>query len=116
MDLSEPGPFTEFGQFGPGIMDNRVFDQGEYWVDCQGVPHRISEMSFEYLANVVMFLREDAAFFYVNTVRRKVMGMVLGDAEVDSDALNSLLEQEPGAWIESNPLMISLLAAVEASS
>lgn len=49
-------PFTAFGHLGEGMLDLRVFDQDVYWVDRVGTPHLVSEMSRDYIENVVTFL------------------------------------------------------------
>lgn len=54
----EPGPFTDFGQFGYGHIDKRVLDQDTYWVDIAGRPHVLADMTPEYLDNVLTFLLE----------------------------------------------------------
>jgi hypothetical protein len=53
-------PFTCFGQWGRGWMDLRVFDQDVWWVDVEGRPHRLSEMTVEYRRNVLRFLLDSA--------------------------------------------------------
>jgi hypothetical protein len=50
------GPFTDFGQFGEGRIDLRVFLQSEYWVDGNGIGHCLTSMSDEYRGNVVRVL------------------------------------------------------------
>lgn len=39
-------------------MDLRVLDQGVWWVDVTGQPHRLTEMSTEYLDAVIAFVTE----------------------------------------------------------
>jgi hypothetical protein len=41
------GPFTDFGQFGRGRIDLRVFLQSDYWVDEDGTGHALTAMSDE---------------------------------------------------------------------
>ena len=53
-------PFTYFGQWDRGWMDLRVFDQDVWWVDVEGRPHRLSEMTVEYRRNVLRFLLDSA--------------------------------------------------------
>jgi len=50
------GPFTNFGQFGQGRIDLRVFLQSEYWVDEEGTGHTLVSMSDEYRHSVVRVL------------------------------------------------------------
>lgn len=56
-------PFTEFGQFGEGQLDLRVFEQDTWWVDIHGEPHLLEEMSTDYLRNVRLFLLEHAVMY-----------------------------------------------------
>ena len=56
-------PFTVWGQYEPGVLDLRVFDQGVWWVDARRQPHRLDGMSTDYLGNVVDFLEEGARPF-----------------------------------------------------
>jgi hypothetical protein len=58
-------PFTAFGQYGEGNLDVRVFDQDIYWVNIEGEPFYISEMSPEYISNVITFLLESLEAYYL---------------------------------------------------
>lgn len=51
-------PFTAFGQFGVDSLDLRVLDQDTYWIDRHGRAQLLSEMSAEFLENVIAFLSE----------------------------------------------------------
>lgn len=106
-------PFTDFGQFGIDHLDLRVFDQDVWWVDRLGQPHLITEMSSEYVINVIAHLEENGRYFYFGTMRRAFIQM-LGDAyygkangEVIAEALGapSLSDVTPIDWLEATPLM-----------
>lgn len=58
-------PFTEFGQYGEGRIDLRVFDQDVWWVDTHGTPHLLEEMEDGYLSNVEEFLLLNAEDFHM---------------------------------------------------
>lgn len=57
-------PFTTWGQHGMGQLDLRVLDQGDWWVDHDEQPHRLVEMSDDYLLNVEPLLIEHRDYFY----------------------------------------------------
>ena len=108
--------FTEFGQFGAGRLDLRVFDQDVFWVDRNGRGHRLHDMSTEYLTNVIADLVRCGDYY-----RRQFELNALLD-EVDA-ALSGLLSGEMLAflvggpapadvsadvWLEATPLMRAL--------
>jgi hypothetical protein len=107
------GPFTDFGQFGPGRLDLRVFLQSEYWVDKEGTGHLLTSMSDDYRSNVIRMLLIDAAGLHI-----KILYLIIGmihEAIVNRDAsiMESLLQNEipllriEGSYdfIENTPLM-----------
>lgn len=106
-------PFTAFGQFGPGALDLRVFDQDVYWVDGVGNPHRIDDMSSDYVDNVVSMLAGRADTFHKASMLREAVQCV-GDALlgrvnslllVDELGTGSLDQVEAHAWLNSTPLL-----------
>ncbi len=116
-------PFTAFGQFGEGNMDNRVFEQDTYWVDVKGNVHLIDEMTVEYQLNVIMFLIENAPHFYSMTLRRLTLGL-LGDIfvappgycdvdKVQAAAEAAIAHRDSRVWLESTPLMKRFREATE---
>jgi len=109
-------PFTAFGQFGEGKMDNRVFDQDIYWVNIAGKAFLIEEMSSDYRRNVIDFLRENCEYFHARAALRTGIealilafeGRVHGDIlarDLGSPAIEDL---DPLDWLESTPLMRKL--------
>ena len=116
-ELLWPGelPFTAFGQWGPDRLDLRVFDQDVYWVDRLGAPHRLDEMDVDYLANVVMHLRENRHDFFNGTLRRHALqiddDLELGRTPAQPVTLPRFGEPLPTAeaWLEGTPLMRRLL-------
>jgi hypothetical protein len=109
-------PFTAWGQHEYGSLDLRVFDQDVWWVDIAQRPHRIGEMSAEYIRNVIEFLVADAKYFYYQTMRRELAAvagdLVLGrvSAELVAMAVGgpSLTDFTPEEWLESTTLMRAL--------
>lgn len=106
-------PFTAWGQYHVGSLDLRVFDQGTWWVDADQRPHRLAEMSSEYLDNVIAYLHDDAEYFYVATRRRHILedatDLLLGRLPVNAVAegfgATSLADVSPEVWLASTPLV-----------
>jgi hypothetical protein len=107
------GPFTDFGQYGPGSLDLRVFLQSEYWVDIEGTGHLLTSMSDDYRSNVIRMLLIDAEVLQI-----KILYLIIGmihEAIVnrDADGMESLLQNEIPLlhieasydFIENTPLM-----------
>lgn len=109
-------PFTAWGQHEHGTLDLRVFDQDVWWVDIAQRPHRIVEMSADYIGNVIDFLVADADYFHCATMRRELVSMagdlLLGRVPADlvaravgGPSLTALTAEE---WLESTTLMRAL--------
>lgn len=115
-------PFTAFGQFGPDSMDLRVFEQDIYWVNAQGNPFRLDEMSQEYRLNVINFLFNEAEYLYVSMVKKYAVELLIqlkesGTGSLDSEnpvfvAAMTMNEQNPVEWLNSTPLIRRLSALV----
>lgn len=111
-------PFTAFGQFGPNKMDNRVFDQDVWWVDRNGDPHALEDMSPEYRWNVIAFLMERAEYCHVQAMLKMVVEVVLAerDGRIHPDLLvvgvggATVADLDSVAWLETTPLMRKLRA------
>jgi hypothetical protein len=109
----EPGPFTDFGQFGPGRIDKRVLDQDTYWVDITGRPHRLNDMPHDYLDNVRRFLRAVAEeWWLVELLAHATEGAARATFDPDDpDAVRALNQARqmsdagPTAWMAATPLM-----------
>lgn len=125
-DELEPGelPFTAFGQWGPGNMDNRVFDQDIYWVNIAGEAFLLVDMDETYRHNVIGFLLDNAEYFHVHAALREVseaVHSILG-GHVPGSVLASELggaatsSMEPQQWLEATPLMRKLRALTPDSS
>lgn len=81
----------------PGSLDLRVFDQGEVWVDVLRVPHTISEISDEYVLNLIAWNRRWAESNHAAyTSRWNVRAAALGPVE----------------WIQQIPLYLALVDEV----
>ncbi|NEN07842.1 hypothetical protein G3T36_18455 [Diaminobutyricibacter tongyongensis] len=92
---NDPYPFTVFEATPPGIIDLRVLDQAEWWVDQLRTPHRIADrVDFPdgYLANVIRHLMRSANAYWIRVV-------VYDPAAAESDSLS---------WIKGTTLMGAL--------
>ena len=100
-------PFTDFGQFGVGQLDLRVFIQNTYWVDVYGKGHIIDEMSEDYRRNVIIHLLDNARFFHSGLVREQVI-VALGKTfgyDIESSFESDVADKESIQWLEGTPLM-----------
>ena len=70
-------PFTAFGQFGEGKLDQRVFEQNVWWVDSHGKAHLLKEMSTDYLSNVLSFLYFNLELFHASATIRQTIEYIL---------------------------------------
>ena len=110
-------PFTAFGHLGKGMLDLRVLDQTCWWVNSEGIPHPISEMSENYVDNVIAFLIEHREMYFADTQRRWFI-QTLGDQMLYGDPGAEVLAVAAGGptwsdldaetWLESTPLMRAL--------
>lgn len=109
-------PFTAWGQHEYGRLDLRVFDQEVWWVDIEQRPHRLTEMSAAYIANVIAFLEQHRDYYYAETTRRLVIqlagDLMLGRVpdEVVAGELGAPKHTDltPEEWLEATPLMRAL--------
>lgn len=74
-----------------------MFDQATWWVDVNQRPHRISEMSAEYIGNVIGHLEEHRDYLYVGTLRRGLLQMY-GDA-----LLGRVATEVVAVWMGATP-------------
>jgi hypothetical protein len=117
----EVGPFSEYGQFGVGKLDLRVFEQGEVWVDRSGAPHQIAEMSEEYVRNVRWMLLSRCEEFHAAcalletlTEADKVLhGELSWLALREELGMLAVCEMDPVSWLHSTLLWRSLDRACE---
>lgn len=110
-------PFTAFGQFGENRLDLRVFDQDVWWVDRLGHPHELTQMSGEYVTNLITFLTQNREDFFI-AVQRCARIQAFGDLCLFGDPGGDALAVELGGptwddltaetWLESTPLMRAL--------
>jgi hypothetical protein len=113
MNLPPDGPFTDFGQFGPGKIDLRVFLQSEYWVDIHGTGHLITTMSDAYRSKVIQMLLRTAPVIHLEFLLLAIgkinEAMVLRDPGVVASLLRNevafLEDKDSYDFIESTPLM-----------
>jgi hypothetical protein len=103
-------------------LNLEVFDQGTWWLNRDGLPFRIaSEMSPDYLANVVAFLEQGAGYFRAETVNRLLLTLLEeadtpAASKVEAHLLVAADAEDPQTWLEATPLMKSLRVALAKSS
>lgn len=115
-------PFTAWGQHPNGTLDLRVFDQGVWWVDARQRPHRINEMSSEYLRNVLADLEIGAERLHFAIVGKLVLedmtdlasGRLPGNAVAEAFGATATADVSPAVWVASTPLVRALRAALRA--
>lgn len=116
-------PFTAWGQHPVGSLDLRVFDQSIWWVDVRQHPHRINEMSSDYLRNVLADLEIGAKRLHLAIVRKQVLedmtdlasGRIPGHAVAEAFGATATADVSPAVWLASTPLVRALRAALRAS-
>lgn len=110
--------WTPWGSSGPGALDLRVLDQGQWWVDITGTPHLLAQMSTTYLGNVEALLIEHVEdLFYgyaMRVLRGEVRDALAGRLNPETVArqagVPSLARIDPEAWLSATPLMRALRA------
>jgi hypothetical protein len=118
-DDDEPvpvGPFTDFGQFGEGTIDLRVFLQSEYWVDGKGIGHTLTSMSDEYRGNVVRVLLVSAEKLHIKVLYLMVKMIHNATIARDHEAFGDLLRtavplmhlKDPYQFMENTVLLTRL--------
>ena len=109
-------PFTAFGQWGPGNMDNRVFDQDTYWVNSDGEAFLLPDMDQVYRCNVIGFLHDHVDYFHLHAALRELAeatssvlnGYIPGSVLASTLGAPSIASMTPQQWLESTPLMRKL--------
>ena len=109
-------PFTAWRQHEAGILDLRVFDQEQWWVDRYQTPHLLTDMSALHVRRVIDMLESLAEYYYLMTVRRdllqrlgdEMLGRVSTDIVAESAGATPLRDLTPQAWLEGSPLMRAL--------
>lgn len=110
--------WTPWGSSGPGALDLRVLDQGQWWVDITGTPHRLAQMSATYLGNVEVLLFEHAEYLFYGSAAWVLRGEIwdalegrLNPETVAREAgVPSLSRLDPRTWLNATPLMRALRA------
>lgn len=111
-----PGPFTDFGQFGPGRIELSVFLQSEFWVDDEGTGHALTDMSDEYRQSVVRALLVNAERLHIKILNLIMKEIRKATAARDTELFGVLLEtavplmhlKDPYEFMESTVLMTRL--------
>jgi hypothetical protein len=107
------GPFTDFGQFGEGRIDLRVFLQSEYWVDEEGTGHTLTAMSDKYRGNVIRVLLISAEKLHIKILYLIVKMIREATLARDTDQFETLLRtgvplmhlKDPYEFMENTLLM-----------
>jgi hypothetical protein len=118
-DDDEPvpvGPFPDFGQFGEGRIDLRVFLQSEYWVDSKGMGHTLTSMDDEERSNVVRVLLVSAEKLHIKVLYLMVKMIHNATIARDHESFGHLLRtavpilhlRDPHEFMESTVLMTRL--------
>lgn len=112
-------PFTDFSKAKAGKIDLRVFYQTEWWLDINAVPHRLDEMTEEYLQNVLTHLFTNMDGFYFGVAQRDISALIVlalqlpatDEAGIErerilrEDIAKGVTAQTPGQWLSSVPLV-----------
>jgi hypothetical protein len=115
-DRQHLGPFSQYGQFGHGKLDLRVFDQAEVWVDRFGQPHQIAEMEREYIANVRWMLLSRCEEFHLSCALLETLSeaekVLHGDVTWlslrEELGMLAVCEMDPVTWLHSTALWRAL--------
>lgn len=112
-------PFTAFGQWGEGQLDLRVFDQDIYWVNVTGEPFLLTEMTKDYLQNVLAFLFNSVESFYLGIVIKKSIETIY-DAyhkdnleQLDDPSKLTVCDQNPVEWLAATVLVKKINTLLE---
>jgi hypothetical protein len=98
------------------VLDLRVFDQAVWWVDIEQRPHRLEDMTREYVLNVIDFLETHAVYYFAASQLREVVQR-LGDHLLGRLSTSEIAEKlgapplsslTPTEWLEATPLMRAL--------
>ncbi|TRW44403.1 hypothetical protein [Georgenia yuyongxinii] len=103
--MNDERPFGAYGQFGPGEMDLRAFDQEQVWVDILGVPHALHEMSIAHRSNLISHLLKFASHYRLGIARRDLIDT---SAELVDRGAAPEIQDKPARsreWVESTSLM-----------
>ena len=108
-------PFTDFGQWGHARLDLRVLDDSNhtFWVDIRGTPHRAADMTPDYRLNVLAFLTQNAAYFHLMTIQRRLIELYsdLADGRLDPCELQrvrALIQLDPVTWITNTSIALAM--------
>ena len=120
--FTDEKPFTAFGQYGDGMLDNRVFEQDVWWVNATGEPFVLTEMSHEYLTNILEHLFLNVEYFYACAMLRHAIEMTLTvflpveDEFVQHvDRKPSLHIMTPVEWMNMTPIVKRIIFLLDES-
>lgn len=113
-------PFTAFGQFGEDRLDLRVFEQDIYWVNIHGEPFLLTEMSQDYLTNVLKHIYNHMDTYFVNFLKKTMIEVAmysmndLQEGSIISHKINAeITKKTPAEWLTSTPLVKKLDSLIE---
>ena len=113
-------PFTAFGQVRKGNLDLRVFEQDIYWVNINGEPFELTEMSQDYLRNVKIHLYADVDSFHLGFIHMKRADNALDTmrGRINDEELAMLLgvgvdSLAPAEWLALTPLIQKINSLVQ---
>jgi hypothetical protein len=91
----------------PGMLDVRVFDQDQVWVDVNGRAHDLTSMSFDYLVNVNAHAERFAPTLYARHLFARPVDVV-----TPRPAGSAPLPDPAWQWVQSTPLVRRLLELI----
>lgn len=107
-------PFTDFGQYGPGVMDLRVFEQSTYWVTFEGRPVLLEDLAEAERREIIRLLLARANSLFSASLKRTATAMRADPTGKVAGLLPlaRISDQLPGmdayAWLEQTELMVRL--------
>lgn len=112
-EFNEKHPFTNFGQFGKGSFDLRVFDQDEWWITREGEGRKLDELSNTSLLEIMNFFFNHAEWFYDIYVTNKMIDFVAAHLEgMDEEQIETNLRRvdelgntKPHEWLSQTLLI-----------
>ena len=108
-------PFTDFAAVNEGKIDLRVFEQDVWWVDVKRTPHLLTEMSQDYLFNVLRHVVENAEGFYMGCMLKHAIELTMTVFTPSDEAVCEYLDNKPSLhgmtpieWVTSTPLVTKI--------
>lgn len=97
-----------------GVIRLDTLGQSDYWVDRYGNQHALTDMTQDYLGNVLGHLRKMATSLYSLELRRQEDALFIAELTGwDNGRDASTLPRDPAAaseWLENTPLVKAITA------